>query len=90
MLLHTRLATARGKRFTVRYLAGKGARLVLTVRRKGQTVARLASLTTPKAGRGSVSARHTLASGSYTLVLTSLEATGARVVDLIPLTVKNA
>jgi hypothetical protein len=85
------MTTSRGKRFTIHYLAGKGARLVLSVRgRRGQTVARLASLTTRKAGRGSVSARHSLATGTYTLVLSSVEAAGTRVVDLIPLTVKKA
>ena len=91
VLLHARLATTRGKRFTIRYLAGKGARLVLTARnRTGRTVARLASLTTRKPGRGSVGARHSLAAGSYTLVLTIADAAGVRIADLVPLIVRRA
>ncbi len=91
VLLHSHVTTSRGKRFLIRYLAGKAARLVLTVRkRSGQTVARLGSVTTRKAGRGSIGARHSLASGSYTLVLTVVGATAARVVDVVPLTVRKA
>jgi hypothetical protein len=90
-ILHSRLITAKGRSFTVHYLAGKGARLVLTVRtRGGRTAVRLAALTTRKAGRGSIRARHVLAPGAYTLVLTALGAGGARVVDAVPLLVRKA
>ena len=55
-LLHARLTTLEGKSFTVRYVAGKGTRLVLVVRRRsGQTGSRLAAFTTRKTGRGSLS-----------------------------------
>jgi hypothetical protein len=84
-ILHSRLTTVKGKSFSVRYLAGKGARLVLTVRhRRGRTGVRLAAWTTRKAGRGSIRARHALTPGTYTLVLTVV---GARGMDAVPLLV---
>ena len=90
-ILHSKLTSVRGKILTVRYLAGKGARLVLTVRRAGgQSVVRFAAVTTRKAGRGSVSARHSLAPGAYTLVLTAIGSGSARVVDAIPLLVRRS
>jgi hypothetical protein len=91
VLLHTRLTTVRGKAFVVRYVAAKGSRLVLVIRRRtGLAGTRLAALTTSKSGRGSITARHALAPGIYTLVLTSVTAAGARVVDTVPLVVKKA
>jgi hypothetical protein len=90
VLLHTRLTTARGKAFVVRYLAPKGVRLVLLIRRRsGPAGARVAALTTRKTGRGSVTARHRLAVGRYTLVLTAATAGIARVVDTVPLVVRR-
>jgi hypothetical protein len=90
-ILHSRLVAAKGKRFTVRYLAGKGARLLLTVRdRSGRIAVRLAVVTTRKAGRGSIRTRHALAPGTYTLALTDVGAGSARVVDAIPLLVRKA
>ena len=91
VLLHSRVAAIRGKRLTIRYLAARGTRLVLTVRRRGgRTVTRLASLTTRRAGRGSVSVRRRLAPGAYTLVLTTVGATSARVADAVPMVVSKA
>jgi hypothetical protein len=90
-MLHTRLAAHRGKRLTIHYLAPKGARLVLSARKRGgQKLVRLASLTVRRGGRGSVSVRHTLLPGAYTLVLTAVGATSARVADAIPLVVTRA
>jgi hypothetical protein len=43
-----------------------------------------------KSGRGSVTARHRLAPGAYTLVLTMVTAGSARVVDTVPLVVRKA
>jgi hypothetical protein len=90
VLLHTRLTTARGKSFVIRYLAPKGARLVLLIRRRsGLAGTRVATLTTRKSGRGSATARHGLAAGRYTLVLTAVIAGSARVVDTVPLVVRS-
>ncbi|MDX6617891.1 MAG: hypothetical protein QOK36_277, partial [Gaiellales bacterium] len=87
-ILHPRLATPRGRRLTIHYAAAKGMRLVLSVRRRGgRSVARIAALTTRAAGRGSVTVRPAVAPGSYTLMLTLVASTGARVVDAIPLVV---
>ena len=91
VLLHSRLTTTRGKAFVVRYVAAKGTRLVLLIRRRtGLAGARLAALTTRKAGRGSITARHGLAPGAYTLVLTAVTDGSARVVDTVPLVVRKA
>ena len=91
VLLHARLTTARGKAFVVRYVAAKGSRLVLVIRRRsGLAGTRLAALTTRKAGRGSITARHGLAPGVYTLVLTAVTTGSARVVDTVPLVVRKA
>ena len=90
-LLHVRLTTVSRKGFTVRYLAAKGMRLVLMVRRRsGLNAVRLATLTTRKSGRGGISVRHALAPGAYTLVLTTIGAGSARVVDTIPFVVRKA
>jgi hypothetical protein len=91
VLLHARLTTTRGKAFVVRYVAAKGTRLVLLIRRRtGLAGARLAALTTRKAGRGSITARHRLAPGAYTLVLTAVANGSAQVVDTVPLVVRKA
>jgi hypothetical protein len=90
-LLHARIGIRAGRRFTVRYIAGRGMKLVLLVRpRKGIGARRLAALTTRTAGRGSISVGHAPARGAYMLVLTLVGATGARVVDAIPLVVAKA
>jgi hypothetical protein len=89
-LLHARLATKAKRRFTVRYVASKGMRLLLVVRtRAGRRAVRLASLTVRKNGRGAVAVRHALAPGTYTLTLATVSASGARVVDAVPFVVRR-
>ena len=64
--------------------------MLLIRRRTGLAGARLAALTTRKAGRGSVTVRHGLAPGAYTLVLTAVANGSAQVVDTVPLVVRKA
>jgi len=70
---------------------GRYVCFVLLIRRRtGPAGTRLAALTTRKAGRGSITARHALAPGAYTLVLTAVTGGSARIVDTVPLVVRKA